>query len=161
MMNNKAERKKLFISAIIVGIISILLNGYLIKEKGLIDIVVILKIINGFCVFYPLVILFSNISKGKITKDKENPKINILMISYSIFALSGLILLYIERGTIFKVQGLINIFIIIFSVISLISKKNKNNFKEMTGNQIYKFGYFWLLGVLLIPVILILILKGY
>lgn len=160
-MNNKAERKKLFISAIIVGVISILFNGYLIKEKGLFDIVVILKIINGFCIFYPLTILFSDLFKGKITKDKENSNLYILMISYSIFALSGLIILYIERGTIFKVQGIINIFIIIVSFIYLISKKNKINYKEMTGNQIYKFGYLWLLGVLLIPVILILVLKGY
>lgn len=124
----------------------------------------VLRIINAFLLIAMFIMIFANMVWGKVKRSFAKT----LMIVNMIWGITFLIANVMEYGFTFKILNLLSVAVVLFSGYEIIfggrirkdidADANKNT-DEI--HKEYKFYFLWLIGVLLIPVLLILVIKGY
>ena len=152
-MKGKLTRASI-IKTVIFIILVILFSGFeLIESNHLV--LSYFRLINSGLFAYMLVEIFSSIFKDEDKKKFHSKKFLIINLLWGI---TFIIVNYLRYGTVIKMLSILGLFVVIISLWGLFFEKDKPKKKEM---DVYKFGYLWLLQVILIPFLVILVLKGY
>ncbi|MDR5659440.1 hypothetical protein RH915_08045 [Serpentinicella sp. ANB-PHB4] len=127
--------------------------------------VITLQLVSGAAVGYIIFTSFSGIFafKGYTETKETKSRGNKLVYVNLIWGISFLLANILEGGRIVRILNILAVAVIIISIIELIKiKKNTDQEQEkMTTQGTIKLGYMLILYYISLPVILILLLKGY
>jgi hypothetical protein len=145
--------KRRIIKLIIFVVLSLFIGGPMsIRDEGVV--LGVIRIINTGLFVYMMIDLFSNMKKLETNRRKISKKIAIINILWGI---TFIIINILQYGTILKVLNILALGVIVSMIYALFAQERRS-MKEM---NIIRFGYIWIGFVLFIPVILILMFKGY
>lgn len=117
-----------------------------------------LRVINGALLSFMLICIYSNMFSKNIYNNKLSKKLSIVNLLWGItFLLANII----EYGTIVKILNVLAIAVVVSACYELFFKKDNGVNEKNIDMNIIKFGYIWVGFVLLIPILLIFVFKGY
>ncbi|MBM7613775.1 hypothetical protein [Alkaliphilus hydrothermalis] len=148
--------KRRYIGFGIFAILNVLWNFMIVAEGNGFDLVIMLNIIGDITLAFALMTIFNGFKKVKPVTN-ENPQ----MIALGISGISRLWVLYLKEGSLLRTTAFIQGAVVLISLLTLTGVIKSKSAKEMTPDEVVKFGYWWVAGVLLIPAVIILTVLGF